>query len=78
MPKPHQNMLKERNVSPDRRRRCWVVKNYDNGLVAGRVELEADLFVAIQPDGNIVGKYSTLTAARVALLPQAKRPINCV
>jgi hypothetical protein len=71
---PHQNSFKERNVSPDRRRRCWIVRDYNSPAqtVVGRVELNQDQFVAIKSNDEVVGHFNLLTEARSALLPQVK------
>jgi hypothetical protein len=75
---PHQNAFKERNISPDRRRRCWIVRDYSTPTqtVCGRIEMHNDAFRAIRPDDTVVGEYDTLTAARASLLP-GKRALNC-
>jgi hypothetical protein len=83
MPKTHHKMLEQRNISPDRRRRVWLVRDYNNSAggspVVGRVEMVNDAFQAIRPNDEIVGVFATLTAARAALLgPVVKRRIDCV
>ena len=59
---------KERNVAVEYKRHRWPVSV--DGAVVGAIELHGSAFVAYSVKGELVGKYSSLSNARQALLSQ--------
>ena len=58
----------ERNVAHDRRHRWPAVST--TGIVVGSVELQGSAFVAYNISGAPIGKFTSLTDARQAVLLQ--------
>jgi len=61
---------KERRVSVDYKQHRWPISH--NGVLVGSIELLGGAFVARTITGAVIGQFSSLTDARVALQAQRR------